>query len=112
MDYCFIADQVEGESPRRWYTLFRYSNRMFEPKRRPDRDSEIRAIDVEQLSFRARYLLRHTLILMGVYEDALNFYPNLRGLHTRALDTLDEPVVLCDPPRHSWAYFSAKNIWL
>lgn len=113
MDYCFIADQIEGETPNRWYALYRYLDRLFEPKRRPNRDDEIETIDLAQMSHRARYLMRHTLILKGAYKDALNRYPNLRGLHAPELrPIIDEPIVLTDPPQHPWSYFRKKNIWL
>lgn len=112
MDYSFISDQVEGESPGRWYTFWRYCNRMLEPKRAEQRGAEIVAISLPEMSHRARYLLRHGLILGGTYKNALNTYPNLRGLHTRALDAIDEPIVLSDHPHESWTYLHRKNIVL
>lgn len=112
MDYSFISDQVEGESHGRWYTLWRYCNRMFEHKRAEQRGAEIAAISLPEMSHRARYLLRHGLILGGTYERALNTYPNLRGLHTRTLDMIDRPIVLSEHPRESWTYLQRKNILL
>lgn len=106
-----LRDQTEGESPNTWYSIFRYMDRMFEPKR-THRQAEIAAIDLSVLSPRVRYLMRHLLILQGRYVETLWRYPNLRPLQDEADVVLDEPIVLSDPPRHSWAYFKRKGIWL
>lgn len=67
MHEVFTRDQVEGESPNGWYSRFRYCDRLFEPKRRPNRDAEIAAIDLAQMSLRARYLVRHALRKLGTW---------------------------------------------
>lgn len=106
-----LRDQTEGESPDVWYSIYRYMDRMFEPKR-VHRQAEIAAIDLSVLSPRVRYLMRHLLILQGRYVETLRRYPNLRPLQREADVVLDEPIVLADPPRHSWSYFKRKNIFL
>lgn len=106
-----VRDQTEGESPDVWYSIYRYMDRMF-AERRPHRKPEIAALDLEKLSPRARYLMRNLLILQGRYVETLREFPNLRPLQGEAGVVLDEPIVLADPPRHSWAFFRRKGIWL
>ncbi|MGO1851849.1 MAG: hypothetical protein ACTH0V_00385 [Microbacteriaceae bacterium] len=103
-------DQREGESPDVMYGAYRYLDRLF-AEQRPHRRDEIAALDVSQLSPRVRYLLRHLLILQRRYAQVLAEFPNLRPLHDERGMVLDRPIVLADPPRHSWAYFREKGIW-
>lgn len=111
MNPALTRDQ-EDPTPNAYYGAFRYMNRMFEPKR-VHRQEEISAIDLSDLSFEVCYLMRHLLILSHRYEDVLNAYPNLRGLEAAKFKVvIDPPLILTDPPCHSWAYFREKNIWL
>lgn len=103
-------DQVEGESPEVMYGAYRYLDRMFAERREHRRD-EIASLDLTQLSPRVRYLMRHLLILQRRYREVLQAYPNLRPLHDERDMVLDRPIVLADPPRHSWGYFRKKGIW-
>lgn len=103
----FTGDQPT-ETVNRMYALFRYVDRLFEPKRH--RDEEIAAIDLSLMTDRAQYLLRHTLILKRCYEDALNKHPNLRGLENVATPT--DPICLSDEPLGAWSYFTRKSILL
>ena len=98
--------------PNAYYGAFRYMDRMFE-KKRTHRREEIASIDLSDLSFQVKYLMRHSLILSGRYVDVLNEYPNLRGLEAPEFKkVIDPPLVLADPPRNSWAYFRKKGILL
>lgn len=106
-----LRDQTEGESPDVWYSIYRYMDRMF-AERRPHRRTEIAALDLEKLSPRARYLMRHLLVLQGRYVETLRRYPNLRPLQREAGVVLDEPIVLSDSPRHAWAWLRKQNIFL
>lgn len=104
-----LRDQTEGEDPTVWRTAWRYMDRMF-AERRDHRRVEIASIDLDALSPRMRYLMRHLLILQGRYRQMLDDFPNLRGLQQ---DTeIDRPIILSDPPRHTWSYFKRKGIWL
>lgn len=95
-----------------YYGAFRYMDRMFETKRTHRRE-EIAAINLADLSFEVKYLMRHLLILSRRYERVLNEHPNLRGLEAPEFKKIIEPpLVLSDPPQHSWAYFRQKKIWL
>lgn len=104
-----LRDQTEGENPTTWRTAWRYMDRMF-AERRDHRRDEIASIDLDLLSPRMRYLMRHLLILQGRYEAMLNEHANLRGLQQNT--EITEPIILTDPPRHTWRYFKEKGIWL
>lgn len=100
----------DGEStPNDWYATFRYLNRMFS-ETRPHRREEIAAIDLGALDNRVKYLMRHLLILQGLYKKMLDDFPNLRAL--QHVQPLDEPIILADPPIGEWAYFTSKGILL
>lgn len=104
-----LIDQTDGETPQNWYKAWRYLDRLF-AERRDHRRDEIASIDLDLLSSRMRYLMRHLLILQGRYKVMLDTYPNLRGLQQDT--TITEPIILTDPPRHTWSYFRRKGIWL
>ena len=111
MNSALTRDQ-EDPTPDAYYGAYRYMDRMFEPKR-THRSEEIAAIDLSKLSFEVQYLMRHLLILKRQYEQTLRDYPNLRGLEASKLkQVIDPPLVLTDPPRHTWSYFRKKGIWL
>lgn len=99
-------------SPNAYYGAFRYMDRMFEPKR-THRHEEIASINLADLSFEIKYLMRHLLILQGRYKSALDEYPNLRGLEAPEFKiVIEPPLVLADPPDHAWSFFRKKGIWL
>lgn len=104
----FTRDLREGESPDVMYSIYRYIDRLFEPKRH--RDDEIAEIVLKLMSARARHLMRCTLILKRQYEDALNRFPNLRGLERNV--PIREPIWLSEEPKHSWSYFRKNGIYL
>ncbi len=103
----FAGDQPT-ETVNSMYSIFRYCDRLFEPKR--ERDAEIAAIDLSRMTDRSKYLLRHTLILKRVYRDVLTKHPNLRGLER--VPVPDEPIYLSEKPLGSWSYFTRKGILL
>lgn len=110
MHKVLTRDLTEGESPRQMYALYRYIDRLFEPKR--DRAAEIAGIDLGSMSHRAKYLLKHTLILKRVYKSALDRHPNLRDLEQ--VGDIEEPIFLTDPDRvrDTWTYLKRKRIRL
>ena len=111
MNAALTRDQEEP-TPNAYYSAYRYMDRMFEPKRTHRRE-EIAAIRLDDLSFEVQYLMRHLLILSRRYEQALNEYPNLRGLESPKLkEVIDPPLILSENPRHPWSYFREKGIWL
>lgn len=105
-------DLDEGrETPEGMYAAYRYLDRLFADPR-PHRRDELAALDPDQLSPRVRYLAWHILILQGRARRTIDDHPNLRPLAREQRTVLDRPIVLSDPPRHSWAYFKRKGIWL
>lgn len=104
-----LRDQSEGETPDNWYSAYRYMDRMFAEKRE-HRSEEIASLDPDRLSYRMRYLMKCLLVLQRRYRETLERYPNLQGLDE--VTTIDRPIVLSDPPRHSWSFFRRKGIWL
>lgn len=79
-------------------------------ERRDQRHDHIASIDLDLLSPRMRCLMRHLLIAQHRYRRMLDEPPNLRGLQQDT--TIDRPIILSDPPRHTWAYFKRNGIWL
>lgn len=103
-----LRDQ-SGETPESWYAAYRYMDRMF-AERRDHRSEEIASLDLSLLSYRMKYLMKCLLVLQRRYAETLDRYPNLRGLD--GVTSIDEPIILSDPPRHAWAFFKRKGIWL
>lgn len=83
-------------------------------QRRTGRHDDLwRSIDLDRMPHRIRYLLGHMLIAAQRYDLALRRFDNLAGL-ADSLDPadLDEPIVLSDPPRLIYPYYTAHHILL
>lgn len=96
--------------PDDFYALYRYLDRLFSSTKE-HREPEIRELDLDRMCAETRYLMRHLLILQSNLRRTLLKYPNLRGL-AREVEDAKLPIVLRDPPRHSWEYFRRHDIWL
>lgn len=107
-------DQREGETPGALYGTWRHLDRWIDPRRRETHSDVLRSIDVSALSPRIRFLFWHTLVLSKQARSLLDGFPNLRPLAAQrsAPVPIDPPLILRDPPQHSWSYFHRVGIWL
>lgn len=102
-------DQTDP-TPNALYSAWRMTDRIFDRRRAEQHAETIAGIDLEELSFEVKWIMRCNLILGGRYKEVLTQYPNLRPLAT--LERPDEPILLSDEPRHAWAWLRKQNIFL
>lgn len=107
-------DQREGETPYVLYSIYRHIDRWIDPRRRGTHADVLKSIDIPALSPRICFLFWHALVLSGQARPLLDDFPNLRPLAAQrnVAVPIEPPLLLRDPPRHSWSYFRRVGIWL
>lgn len=137
-DRIYYHDQT-GWQPVDYQGLWRYLNRLFQfierddtpvlatatptQTRKPDplttqirakragrRDAELAALDLSRMSKNTRYLMKHMLINAGIFDRALELFPNLDGL--REVGELDHLLVLDEQPTYVHPYYTQVGIIL
>lgn len=79
-------------------------------KRTGKRDDELASLDLELMSEDTRYLMKHILIHQTRYEQALERFPNLRGLEE--VGELGHTIRLDANPRGTYPYYTKVGILL
>lgn len=95
--------------PEDFQALWRYLNRMFINKRGLFSE-EIASLDLSRMSEDTLYLMKHLLILQGLFEDRLTGFPNLAGL--RDVPDGGREILLSTEPTFVHDYFNEKGIYL
>lgn len=79
-------------------------------RRTGKRDAELASLDLDRMSKDTLYLMKHMLIQMGRYDQALAKFPNLRNLD--GVGPLGHPLYLDDEPRYTHEYLTQVGIYL
>lgn len=117
-------------TPTDFQGLWRYFNRLFQyigpspqqqthpehraskiqARRTGKRDEELAALDLDKMSHETKYLMKHMLIAVDLYDLALERFENLAGLEE--VVELEYPLILDENPTLVDEYYSKVGIVL
>lgn len=104
------SDMQAEWQPGNWHGLYAHIDRAFQPQYRDKYANAIAAIDPALMTERTKYLMKHTLVLMGLLDDAIKLYPNLTPILGDLTPEL--PIVLHTKPVRCYPYFNQQQILL
>lgn len=101
-------DGLESLSPIDQTRISRVANH--QARRTGKRDAELAGLDLDRMSEDTLYLMKHMLIQMGRYDQALAKFPNLRKLD--GVGPLGHSLYLDAKPRYTHEYLTQVGIYL
>lgn len=104
----YYEDQSDWSSTD-FHALWRYLNKLL-VNRRGTKTQELDALDLDLMSADTRYLMKHLLILQGLYDTRLAQHTSLAGL--RDVPETRRIIHLTDAPRDIYPYFTSVGIYL